>query len=84
MPPCKINASKRLPTLRKMTSSTLSKDDDVKSIMKDRTDSMAARAKDKTPFTTDEVRDIINSLHNITPKDANIDWEALEKLLLQM
>jgi len=84
MPPCKINASKRLPTLRRMTSSTLSKDDDAKSIMIDRTDSMAARAKDKTPFTTDEVRDIINSLHNITPKFANIDWEALEQLLLEV
>jgi len=68
-----------------MTSSSLSKDDDVKSIMIDRTDSMAARAKDKTPFTTDEVRDIINSLHNITPKeDSNIDWEALETLLVDV
>ena len=73
MPPCKVRASKRAPTLRKMTSSTLSDDDVTKhnasKIMIERTNSMASRAKDRSPFTTDEIQDVINSLKNITPRD---------------
>lgn len=90
MPPCKARAAKRASTLRKMTSSTLSaqscnavteNDNDSAALMVEHTKIMSDRAKNKTPFTADEVQDVINSLHNIAPKDSNIDWEALEKLL---
>ncbi|KAL7525771.1 hypothetical protein ACHAXR_001153 [Thalassiosira sp. AJA248-18] len=68
-----------------MTSS-LSEDDTANAaqVMLDRTDSMGSRAKDRTPFTNDELRDVINSLHNITPRDAEIDWDALERLLAEI
>ena len=89
MPPCKVRASKRAPTLRKMTSSTLSAEDDgakldASKIMIERTNSMASRAKDRSPFTADELQDVINSLKNITPKDSSIDWDALERLLINV
>ena len=88
MPPCKVRASKRAPTLPKMTSSTLSEDAVTKhnasKIMIERTNSMASRAKDRSPFTTDEIQDVINSLKNITPKDSTIEWDALERLLVDV
>jgi hypothetical protein len=65
------------------SSSSLSKDDiaNASNVMIQRTDSMGSRAKDCQPLTRHELKGVINSLHNITPKDANIDWVALEKLL---
>lgn len=85
MPPCKVRAAKRAPTLRKMTSSSLSDSSptNASQVMIARTNSMGSRAKDRTPFTPEELQDVINSLHNITPKDhaKNIDWDALERLL---
>eukprot|EP00581_Thalassiosira_minuscula_P018044 CAMPEP_0183733414 /NCGR_PEP_ID=MMETSP0737-20130205/41085_1 /TAXON_ID=385413 /ORGANISM="Thalassiosira miniscula, Strain CCMP1093" /LENGTH=427 /DNA_ID=CAMNT_0025966663 /DNA_START=166 /DNA_END=1446 /DNA_ORIENTATION=- len=85
MPPCKIRASKRAPTLRKMTSSSLSEDDVVAKnaaqVMATRSESMDSRAKDRLPFTSEELQDVMNSLHNISPKDLNVDWKALERLL---
>jgi len=45
---------------------------------------MGSRAKEQAPFTDEELQDVINSLHNITPKNANIDWSALEKLLSEI
>ena len=82
MPPCIHRSEKRRPTLRQMSSS-LSDDDitNASKIMVQRTDSMGSRAKECEPLTNDELQDVINSLHNITPKDANIDWKALERLL---
>mmetsp|Transcript_42754 Transcript_42754/g.90890 ORF Transcript_42754/g.90890 Transcript_42754/m.90890 type:complete len:453 (-) Transcript_42754:518-1876(-) len=85
MPPCKSRAAKRAPTLRKMTSS-LSEDDvanagNASRAMTERTDSMASRAKERSPLTDDEMRDVLRSLHNVTPGDAKIDWDALERLL---
>jgi len=66
-----------------MASSSLSEDDiaNAAKVMVERTDSMASRAKERAPLTSDELQDVINSLHNITPHDANIDWKALEQLL---
>ena len=83
MPPCTHRAANRLPPLRKMASSSLSEDDiaNAAKVMVERTDSMASRAKERVPLTSDELQDVINSLHNITPHDANIDWKALEQLL---
>ena len=87
MPQCKVRAAKRAPTLRKMSSSTLSAEgDDVQNnasqqVMIERSNSMTSRAKDKVPFTTEEIQDVINSLHNITPANSKIDWEALARLL---
>lgn len=42
---------------------------------------MASRAKAGDPFTDEELDDVINSLHNISPRDSNIDWDALRQLL---
>lgn len=42
---------------------------------------MSHHANTKAPFTPAEVQDVMNSLHNITPKDAGIDWDALQRLL---
>lgn len=42
---------------------------------------MASRAKAGEPFTDEELDDVINSLHNITPHDSSIDWKALRQLL---
>jgi len=83
MPPCTHRAANRLPPLRKMASSSLSEDDiaNAAKVMVERTDSMSSRAKERVPLTSDELQDVINSLHNITPHDANIDWKALEQLL---
>ena len=84
MPPCTHRAANRRPPLRKMASSSLTEDDitNASKVMVERTDSMGSRATDRVPFTRDELRDVINSLHNITPHDANnIDWKALEQLL---
>jgi len=83
MPPCTHRAANRRPPLRKMTSSSLSKDEiaNASKIMVERTESMGSRAKERVPLTSDELQDVINSLHNITPHDANIDWGALERLL---
>ena len=82
MPPCTQRAANRRPTLRKMSSS-LSQDDiaNASKVMVERTDSMGSRAKERVPLTSDELQDVINSLHNITPHDANIDWKALQQLL---
>jgi len=76
------NSREREPTLRKM-SSTLSNlsNADAEKVMIKRTDSMGANAKEGAPLTEEELCDIINSLHNITPANANIDWEALRRLL---
>jgi len=49
--------------------------------MDQRTRTMAARAEHRSPLTDEEVHDVINSLRNITPKGASIDWDALTKLL---
>jgi hypothetical protein len=49
--------------------------------MVQRADSMSSRANAGQPFTDDELDDVMNSLHNITPHDASIDWEALRRLL---
>jgi len=86
MPPCKDRAANRATTLRKMTSSSLSEDDvaNASHVMAERTTSMESRANDRSPFTSEELEDVIHSLHNITPKDANIDWEALERLLAEV
>lgn len=46
-----------------------------------RTESMGSRAKAGEPFTEEELDDIINSLHNITPNSSSVDWEALRRLL---
>ncbi|KAL7548994.1 hypothetical protein ACHAWF_012262 [Thalassiosira exigua] len=102
MPPCKVRASRRTPTLRKMTSSTLSSQSCVdttttdtnatantntgdasqpQQLMIDNAEAMSTRAKNKTPFSSDEIQDVINSLHNLAPRDSNIDWNALEHLL---
>ncbi|KAL9186595.1 hypothetical protein ACHAXT_005833 [Thalassiosira profunda] len=81
MPPCKDRAAQRAPTLRKMSSSGLSSGDDAAQAVADRSDGLAQRAKAREPFTDDELNDVINSLHNITPKDATIDWDALRTLL---
>ena len=82
MPPCTIRAANRRPPLRKMASS-LSDDEiaNASKVMVERTNSMGSRAKECVPLTSDELRDVINSLQNITPHDANIDWKALEQLL---
>lgn len=70
-----------------MTSS-FSEDDAAKknaaTVMIERTNSMGSRAKEQAPFTDEELKDVINSLHNITPKNANIDWGALERLLSEI
>ena len=42
---------------------------------------MSSRAKAGEPFTDEELDDVINSLHNITPCDHNVDWEAFRRLL---
>mmetsp|Transcript_31009 Transcript_31009/g.67063 ORF Transcript_31009/g.67063 Transcript_31009/m.67063 type:complete len:446 (-) Transcript_31009:228-1565(-) len=85
MPPCKDRAAKRATTLRKMTSS-LSEDDLAKasSVMAERTSSMSSRASSKSPLTDDELTDVLRSLHNITPSDAGIDWDALQSLLAKV
>ena len=86
MPPCKHRTANRRPPLRKMTSSSLSQDDlaNASKLMVERADSMGLRAKERSPLTSDELNDIIHSLHNITPHDANIDWKALEQLLMDI
>ncbi len=73
---------KREPTLRKMSStvSNLS-NEDAEKVMIERTESMEANAKEGAPLTDEELNDIINSLHNLTPVNANIDWETLRHLL---
>ena len=45
---------------------------------------MASRASERSPLTREELSDVINSLHNITPQDANFDWVALERLLSEI
>jgi len=85
MPPCKDLASKRAETLRKLSSS-LSADDlqNAPSMMIDRTRGMASRAKERSPLTNEELDDVVNSLHNITPQDTAIDWIALRCLLAEV
>jgi hypothetical protein len=82
MPPNSNRAAARAKTLRK-SSSTLSDHDqaNAEKVMVQRTVSMGSRAKAGEPFTEEELCDVINSLHNITPHDSNIDWEALRRLL---
>lgn len=83
MPPCTNRAANRRPPLRKMASSSLSEDNisNASKVMVERTESMDSRAKERVPLTKNELQDVINSLHNITPHDADIDWKALEQLL---
>ena len=78
-------AGKRVPALRKMSSSI--SDDDISNaaqVMTERTNQMGSRANDRAPFTDEELRDVINSLHNITPHNADIDWDALERLIVDI
>ncbi|KAL7436119.1 hypothetical protein ACHAXH_003963 [Discostella pseudostelligera] len=91
MPPCKIRAAKRAPTLRQMSSSSLSNDDaaNAAQVMVQRTESMSSRANDRAPLTREELDNVINSLRNITPRDNannknNIDWVALEGVLSEI
>ncbi len=85
MPPCKVRAAKRAPTLRQMSSS-LSEDEaaNAAQVMVQRTKGMSSRANDRSPLTREELNDVINSLRNITPRDANIDWVALKRLLSEI
>jgi hypothetical protein len=85
MPPCKVRAAKRAPTIRQISSS-LSEDEasNAAQVMVQRTESMASRASERSPLTREELSDVINSLHNITPQDANFDWVALERLLSEI
>eukprot|EP00591_Stephanopyxis_turris_P018034 CAMPEP_0195537054 /NCGR_PEP_ID=MMETSP0794_2-20130614/47252_1 /TAXON_ID=515487 /ORGANISM="Stephanopyxis turris, Strain CCMP 815" /LENGTH=290 /DNA_ID=CAMNT_0040670671 /DNA_START=15 /DNA_END=884 /DNA_ORIENTATION=- len=64
-------------------SSSMSVSDDVEIVEKEmveRTNGMASRASEGTPLTESELGDVITSLQNIAPEDANIDWDALRKL----
>ncbi|KAL7517124.1 hypothetical protein ACHAWX_002075 [Stephanocyclus meneghinianus] len=81
MPPNSSRAASRVKTLRKSKSS-LSEHDYVNAekVMVQRADSMSSRASAGEPFTDDELDDVMNSLHNITPHDASIDWDALRRL----
>lgn len=85
MPPCKDLASERAQTLRKL-SSPLSADDlqNAEGVMIDRTLGLSSRAKERSPLTNEELDDIVNSLHNITPHDAAIDWIAVRSLLAEV
>jgi len=85
MAPDSARAARRTPTVRKM-SSELSGDEssNASKVMVDRTDNMGSRAKAGEPFTAEELDDVINSLHNIAPKDAKIDWEGLRQLLSEI
>ena len=67
-------------------SSTLSEDEaaNASQIMVQRTEGMVSRTNDRSPLTREELNNVINSLHNITPRDANIDWVELERLLSEI
>lgn len=52
--------------------------------MIDRTLGLSSRAKERSPLTNEELDDIVNSLHNITPHDAAIDWIAVRSLLAEV
>jgi hypothetical protein len=85
MPPSSTRAAARSKTLRKSTSSLSDHEQaNPERAMISRTDSMASRAKAGESFTDEELDDVINSLHNITPHDSNIDWEALRRLLSEV
>jgi hypothetical protein len=85
MPPSSTRAAARSKTLRKSTSSLSDHEQaNPESAMIARTDSMASRAKAGESFTNEELDDVINSLHNITPRDSSIDWEALRRLLREV
>ncbi|KAL3802473.1 LOW QUALITY PROTEIN: hypothetical protein ACHAW5_009732 [Stephanodiscus triporus] len=94
MPPCKVRAASRATTLRKMTSSSLSEDDmtNASPVMIERARGMSHRAREGMPLTREEIRDVVNSLRNVTPApavddDSNdniIDWVALEGLLSEV
>jgi hypothetical protein len=82
MPPSSTRAAARAKTIRQSTSS-LSESDHTNAdkVMIERTNDMNSRAKAGEPFTEEELDDVINSLHNITPHNSNIDWAALRRLL---
>ena len=50
-------------------------------MMAERTSGMEERAKSEHPLTSDELKDIRNSLENVLPHDTTIDLNAMVKLL---
>lgn len=79
-------ASGRRPTLRKISStvSSISNDDssdDHDATAKKRVQKMVQHSKEGTPLTDEEVQDICNSIQNLVPTDAPIDFGELKELL---
>eukprot|EP00928_Gymnodinium_smaydae_P083200 TRINITY_DN66455_c0_g1_i1.p1 TRINITY_DN66455_c0_g1~~TRINITY_DN66455_c0_g1_i1.p1 ORF type:complete len:442 (-),score=63.48 TRINITY_DN66455_c0_g1_i1:98-1423(-) len=49
-----------------------------------RTAGMASRAKEGTQFSEEELEDTINSLKNLAPENMRMEWDGLQKLLLEI
>ena len=47
----------------------------------DLTSEMSSRAKEMKPFSSEELKEIIQSLKNVTPANSSIDFEGLESLI---
>jgi len=85
MAPDPVRAAKRARAARKMTPGlTDDENADASKAMADRTAGIASRAKAGTPYTDAELDGVVNSLRNLAPADASVDWAALRKLLSEV
>lgn len=72
-------SSDRLPTLRPFT---LPKEDTPRNKnLSARTEDMNSRFKEGSPLSTEELDDIIHSVQNVCPSDANMDMDKLRSTL---